>query len=326
MTTVSVLVPVAIATANILSSSVAEPLAADFVLNSVTYALAESAWAASTSYQVGDRKYRATTHKRYECVLATGTTRTLPPESDGKYWEEIGPTQQFAPFDTVTNTKVYGNGSLTYSVQVGFCNAICFYGLDGATLNVKGYTDTVANGGVLFYDSGNITIQQTPTDEYDYLFGQIVPLDKYVISGLLPYPNARFDISITASAGVLVQAGTIAFGDLMSLTPSYPDWAGPQTGSSAEPLSYSYIKINDDGTAKITRRFGSTNLHVDLQIPLDAADISLVIVQRVLDVPACWIATDLPNYGGLNTFGLATGKLSYDEAFARWSIDVKGLS
>lgn len=324
MTTVSVLVPIDIGTAQLLSSSIAEPIAADVTYNGKTYALKENAWASGTAYAVGDRVFRASTHKIYECQLAAPSSRTLPPESDGQYWIELGPTQRYAPFDTITNTKAYGSpGPITYSVQVGFCNAICFFGLDGGTLQVQGYTDTVANGGTLFYDSGQIAIQEPAFDEYDWLFGQIYPMTSYVISGLLPYPNARFDITIT---GTFCSVGTIAFGDLASLVPSDPNWAGPNIGAEAQPHPYSYVKVNDDGTVKITRRFAATDLHFELQVPIEAADVSMQIVRRVLDVPAAWVCTDIQHYSGLTTFGIASGKLAYDLTHAIWTFDVTGTT
>ncbi len=61
-------------------------------------------------------------------------------------------------------------------------------------------------------------------------------------------------------------------------------------------------------------------------MPREEADAVLQSVQNVLDVPVAWIATQATGYAGLTTFGLGSGKMSYDSfGMATLSINVKGL-
>jgi hypothetical protein len=311
MTTVSVLVPIAIVDAMLTSASIAEP------------ASGETAWVAATVYKVGDVVIRSTTHQVYECVKDMSSARSTLPENDPTYWLAMRPTMRWAAFDGVTSTQSKDTASLSYTVQPGFFNAICLYGLLGSTLTV---TIKDQPGGTIVFGPATYNIQLTPFEEYDYCWGQIMQLDRLVVSGLTPYPSAEATIAVAAGAGEPVAIGTLAFGDLASLVPQDSTWAGPNYGAQAQPTTFSAIKVLDDGTVQITRRRSSTDLSMDLQVPKGGGDIALRLIQRVLDVPACWVGTDAAGYDGLNTYGLASGRVTYEDGREMVHIDVKGLA
>ena len=61
-------------------------------------------------------------------------------------------------------------------------------------------------------------------------------------------------------------------------------------------------------------------------MPREEADSVLEALQNVLDVPVAWIATQAKGYAGLTTFGIGSGKMTYDShCIATLSINVKGL-
>lgn len=304
----NVLIPLAVTDAMLTSCTIAEPAAG------------ETAWVSAGTYALGDRRIRATTHKVYECVLGH-TGRTALPEADPAYWLEYGPTNRWAVFDSLTSTQSSIATPLTYVLRPGFFNTIALYGLDGATLGVS-VKD--APGGSIIYTYGG-ALEEPPLDWYDYAFGPARPLSKVVLSGITPYPDAELTLTITAAAGVAVKAGIIAVGDLRDLAGD-GEWGGTQYGATAEPVSYSYIKRNDDGTTQIVRRHSATDLRVSVMLPREFADAAVAVVQRVLDVPAAWIATDAAGYASLNTFGLGSGAMQFDSFnHAVLSINVKGL-
>lgn len=304
----NVLVPTPITDAMLSSSSITEPAAG------------ETAWAPAGTYALGDKRIRATTHRIYECVLAH-TGRTALPEADAAYWLDISPTQKWAAFDSLTSTQSSIVTPLTFVLRPGFFNAVACYGLDGATLLIS-LKD--APGGTVVY-AQTIDLTAPPLDWYDWGFGRIQPLDKALVQGLTPYPDAELTITITAAASVTVKAGIIAVGDFRELAGD-GDWGGTKYGATAEPVTYSYIKRNDDGTTKIVRRHAATDLSVDVVMPREYADAAVAAVQQVLDVPAAWIATDASGYASLNVFGLGSGSMQYNSFYdAVFSIKVKGL-
>ncbi|MDD5479644.1 hypothetical protein [Rhodoferax sp.] len=288
----------------------------------MTSSLAEdttAAWVSGTTYAVGDYCHVVATHRVYKCAVA-GVSSTSP-ELAPTVWVDTRPTNKWAPFDIYTNTAASTVTSLTYVLTPGYFNAIALYGLTGSqySLTVK---DT-AGGTVIYTRSGYL--YEAPLGWYEYLFGAVKPVDKLIFTDIPIRPDAEMTLTITAATGAAVGVGMIVMGDYVSLAGT-GEWGGVQYGASAEPVTYSYIKTNDDGTTSIVKRHAATNLRLTIAMPRAEADAVLQSVQRVLDVPVAWIATNAQGYAGLTTFGLGSGSMSYDSfGIANLSITVKGL-
>ena len=280
----------------------------------------ETAWVSAGTYAVGDLRIRATTHRVYACGQAH-PGRTALPENDAAYWLDKSPTQRYAPFDIYTSTAATTTTSLTYVITPGYFNAVALYGLAGATYSLT--VKDVSGGATIYSRSG--FLYSDPEGWYEYLFSPVVPTDKLVFRDIPIRPAAEMTLTISASTGNPVGVGMIAMGDYQPLM-GEGDWGGTQYGASAEPITYSYIKANDDGTTTIKRRFSATNMRAVVMMPRDQADAVLQRVQKVLDVPVAWIATDVAGYAGLTAFGLGSGSLTYDSfATAKLDINVKGI-
>jgi hypothetical protein len=304
----NVLVPITITDSMLVSSTIAEP------------ASGETAWVSGGTYALSDRRIRTTTHRVYECVKAHIGVTTLP-ENDTVNWLDVGPTLRWAAFDNEVSTPSSAVTPLTYVLQPGFFNAVAFYGMDGA--DISAIVKDAPGGTVIFSYSGSL--QEPPIDWYEWLFSPIRPLSKLVLRDIVPYPEAELTISITATAGTTVSAGMIAIGD-MRLLIGDAEWGGTEYGATAEPVDFSYIKTEFDGTTSIKKRRNATDMRVRVVMPRESADYALSTMQEVLSVPAAWIATDAPGFAGLNVFGLGTGSLGYDSnGHAVFSIYVKGL-
>jgi hypothetical protein len=246
------------------------------------------------------------------------TGRTALPEADAAYWQDKAPTQRYAPFDVYTSTAATASTSLTYVLTPGYFNAVAMYGLAGTS-----YTITLkdATGGtVLYTQTGDLS--EPPIGWYEYLFGTLKPLSKLIITDLPIRPTSELTITLT---GATVSVGMIVCGDLTSLAGAGL-WGGILDGASAEPISYSYINTNTDGTLNIVHRYAATNLRASVVMPRAEADSVLASVQGVLDVPVAWIASTVTGYAGLSTFGLGSGSITYDSfGTATLSINVKGI-
>ena len=287
----------------------------------LTSSLAEDSTAAWTSatYAIGDLRHVVATHRVYKCALAGSST--ISPQLDPTRWVDMRPTNKWAPFDIYTSTKAETVTSLTYTLTPGYFNSVALYGLTGTqySISVKD-----APGGVVIYTKSGFLIDD-PVGWYEYLFGKTKTADKLIFNGIPIRPNAEITITISAATSAAVGVGMIVCGDYVSLVGS-GEWGGVQYGASAEPVTYSYIKTNDDGTTQIVKRHSATNLRVQIAMPRAEADAVLQSVQGVLDVPVAWIATDAQGYAGLSAFGLGSGSMSYDSfGVATLSISVKGL-
>lgn len=291
----------------------------DAMLTSSTLAEdSTSAWTSAT-YAVGDYRHVVATHRVYKCAVAGSST--VSPELDPTRWVDTRPTNKWAPFDIYTSTAAATVTTMTYVLTPGYFNAIALYGLVGT-----GYTLTVkdVSGGTAIYTSTGY-LYGAPEGWYEYLFGGIKPMDKLVFTDIPIRPAAEITLTITAAASAPVGLGMMAIGDYVSLAGS-GDWGGTQYGASAEPVTYSYIKTNEDGTTTIVRRHSATNLRVTVSMPREYADAVLQSMQSVLDVPVAWIATSASGYAGLTTFGIGSGSMKYDNfSVANFEISVRGL-
>jgi hypothetical protein len=302
-----VLVPLSIVDATVTSSTVAEPAAG------------ETAWISASTYAVGDRRIRTTTHKIYECIAAH-TGITTYPENDPNRWTSIGPTSKWSMFDNTCATQTTCVTPLTVVMAPDFINALNLYGLLGASVEV---TLKDAPGGSVVYSETTV-LNGHYLDEYDYCFGQDRQITKLVVDGLSPYPSAELTISITSTGGATVGCGMVCVGDLRDLI--LGDWGGAQYGAKSEPVDYSYIKLDDFGNAEIVRRHSALNASFSVVLPQTGADYALACIQETLAVPAAFVGTVADGYEGLNVFGLGSGSLSYDGPnHATLTINVKGL-
>lgn len=277
-----------------------------------------AAWTSAT-YAVGDLRHVVATHRVYKCAVAG--SRTTSPELDPTNWVDMRPTNKWAPFDIYTSTAAATVTTMTYVLTPGYFNAVALYGLTGAQYSL---TIKDAPGGAAIYSKSDY-LADDPAGWYEYLFGVRKVLDKLIFTGIPIRPTAEITLTITAATGAAVGVGMIVCGDYVSLAGAGA-WGGTQYGASAEPVTYSYIKTNDDGTTSIVKRHAATNLRINVAMPREEADAVLQSVQSVLDVPVAWIATDTQGFAGLTTFGLGSGSMSYDSfGVANLSISVKGL-
>lgn len=280
----------------------------------------ETEWIANGTYAIEDLKIRTTTHRVYRCAIAH-TGRSVLPENDPSYWQDVAPTQRYAPFDYYTNTAATGTTSFTYVLSPGFFNAVSFYGLTGQTLafTVK---DAPA-GTTLFTETRDLYAQARGL--YEYLFTPLRQIQKLVFTGLPISPTAELTVTVNGGTGNPVALGMFNIGNYQGFI-SAGGVGGVENGASASPRTFSYVKVNDDGSLKIVKNGAATDLSGSVVLPAEDAAAAVQLVQSVLDVPVSVIASDVQRYDYLNTFGLLSGSMvPKDYVFANFSYSVKGL-
>jgi hypothetical protein len=282
----------------------------------------ETAWSpSSVSYVVGDIRIRSTTHRKYKCAVAHTSAASPVPENDPTRWVDIGPTDLWAPFDIYTSTKVTTTEEIKYVLKPGFFNSVALYGLTGTQYEIIVKDET--GGNVIYNKSGFLS--DDPLGWYEYLFSPLKTRTKLIFTNIPIRPDAELTIRILSGVGQQVSLGMIVVGDYTPLLAS-DDWGGTQYGSSAEPVTYSYINTAEDGTVNIVRRHSATNLRARVHVPQADADYALLKIQENLDNPIAWIATDAQGYSGLTTFGLGSATVIYESpTHAVIEIFVKGL-
>lgn len=277
------------------------------------------AWASGTPYVVGNEVHLVSTHRVYRC--AVNVTSAVSPDQDPINWKDIRPTNKFAPFDIYTSTQaVSTTDDIEYRITARFQRSIAMYGLEGSDYEV--IVKDTTGGTVIFTQSGPLNTHDIGW--WGYLFGDKYYTKQLILDDLPIRPTAEIVIKIKNSGANRRAIGMIVIGNSRSL---FGTRGGTQYGSSAEPVTFSYIKTNEDGTTTIVRRHKATNLRASIILPLEYADTAVQILQEVLDVPVAVIATDVQGYSGLTTFGLIeSSPVSYDNpGYATIDMMVKGL-
>lgn len=303
-----VLVSVAITTAMMSSCTIAEP------------DTGETAWVSGGTYAVGDVRIRATTHRKYACILAH-TGRTVPPETDYLYWKDLEPTNRWAMLDARVSTQSTATGSMTVVLQPGFFNAIALYKLSGTSIDVT--VKDAPGGSVIYHYAGDL--YEPFSDLYEWLFAPYKPLTKLVLRDIVPYDTAEVTITVTGGVSDTVGIGMICIGDLRPMVVS-GEIGGSQYGCRVEPVDYSYVKTDEFGETSIVKRKSTTDLRFSVFLPNEDADYATNLLQEVLSIPAAWIVIDASGYAALNAFGLGSGSVEYaGPSHAICEVSVKGL-
>lgn len=279
-----------------------------------------AAWTSGT-YAIGDERHVVSTHRVYRCAVAGASA--VSPELDQTRWQDRRPTNKMAPFDIYTSTAAKTTATdIVYPITARFCNAVALYGAVGTTYDVT--VRDVAGGAVIYNKTGRL--REPSRGWYSYLFGGRRPLAKVIAKGIPIRPAAEITISIHAGAGAMRALGMIVLGKYRPLIGLGP-WGGTEHGASAEPVSYGYVRTEDDGTTTWQPGHSATNLRGRVVLPRNQADQAVLLLQEVLGIPVACIATDAGGYSGLSTFGIiSTAPVSYDESDkASIDISVKGI-
>lgn len=309
-----VLVPITVSATNLTASSIAEP----------DTTVGEVAWVSGGTYAVGDYRILTSTHRVYKCAVAhSGRTSNPAATSEAAYWTDFGPTNKFAAFDQLCNTKSSGTTSISFTVLMSdFVPSVALYGVSGSGVRV---VVKQGAGGTTVYDSGVRSLIFPGFGFWEYYHSPATILDKTLFQDIPLCLNPEVTITISGATGGAVSVGMIAVGDLKPLIDT-TTWGGTQFGAQSKPTTYSYIKRDEYGGVTIQKRSSATDMRITVQMPHGQADRALNIIQSVLDTPAAWIATDEDGYSGLSVFGLASATMTYQSYdLDEVTIDIQGF-
>ena len=284
-----VVVPVTVTDAILTSHNVAEP------------DTGESTWAAGTTYAAGATVIRTQTHRIYRSLQASNLGNT--PESSPTWWQDIGPTNRWAMFDSQVSTATVRSSPLIVEITpTTRCNAIGLFGLVGRTLLVE-----VFDGATLIYTKTVTLLDiQEPTNWYEYFYAPILQRTAVVLTNLVPLGGAKIKVTITAASGQ-VRCGTLALGITRDLGDTL-------YGVSAGIKDYS-VKNYDPVTEAISlsKKTFSKTLTCRTQMPEAAIDTTIAVLEALRATPVVWKSTDTDKYESLNAFGF------YEDFAVEWT-------
>lgn len=298
-----ILRPVEIIDSMFISASTAEPYAT------------ETVWDASTSYTVGMRRIRTSTHRVYRNLIA-GVDAT-PPESAPSRWFDEGPTNKWAWADTEVSTPTASPSPYNHVVRPGAISDAAVFGMSNvSSVRIEMWS---GSGGPLIYDKTFSTEWWGNGDPYvSYYFDMPYYRNKIYLSGLPADTNCEVRMTLTSPTGG-ISFGLIAYGRFLDL-------GCAEYGFQASPVDYSRIKIDEFGNNYIVRGKRARDLSGTVRMPADQANAIVEAIDQLLGIPVLIVTSDDPIYDYLSTFGLISAQASAEGPNdARLSVTAKGL-
>lgn len=294
--------PVAIATAMLAQSSVAET---DY-----------PEWQAGTTYAAGQRCIRVATHRCYESVQAANTGHDPATRPDDTWWIDVGPTNRWAMFDQAVGSSTTGTGTVEVTLAPGSVGALAVLDTNADLVRVR-----VTVAGTQIYDrtlSTNVS-GGVIADWYAYFFA---PIGKVMTLTFLDLPSYA-DAQITVTATGPDPNGPVGIGTLLvgTVTELGLTEANPSVGI----LDFSVKSTDAYGITTVVERAWSKQMQLKALIDTAAVDGIQRTLAGLRARPALYLGEEgfdsLAVYGFFKAFSidLALETVSYV------SLTVEGL-
>lgn len=248
-------------------------------------------------------------------------SKGVTPGTDTTKWRRTEPSNRMAPFDANSTTKAVGVGTMTYAVKPNFCNGIRLDGVECESLTVEFFESESATTPVLSWTSD---MYEQAAGLFEYLFMPLRGISIWAKNDLPLYPDPLIKITLNSQPGRRVAIGSILVGFWQSLLGG-GDFGGVEYGAQAEVKNYSTIKDNGDGTETVVVRASASNISASVVIEAEQANAAHDLIKRIGSKPVAFIASGLPRYDYLNTFGRISSTVTAEGwRHARLSISVRG--
>ena len=264
-----VIPPLTIVDAMLTSSTAAEPGAG------------ETLWNVDTAYTVGQTCYLATTHRKYECLVAhTGASPDVNLSGATPKWLDVGPTNRWAMFDLYRNTATVQASPLTVVITPGVrVGAIAIMGLVGDSVTVS-----MAVGASTVYTRTINIISRNTLTWSGYFFGLFGNRPSVILFDLPPYSSGVITVTITRASGA-VSCGGIVIGTAV-------DMGRAEYQASRDSLNFSTIARDTFGNAVLVPRRTVPRTSQSLITEKSKVNTLLDLVVSLNAVPAVWSALD----------------------------------
>jgi len=244
----------------------------------------ETAWSSGTTYALGATA-SGSNGRVYESLQAANLNKPLPvlPETLTAWWQDIGPTNKWAMFDSSSNTQTVWASPLIVVFKPGMrVNTIGITGLSANSITVT--ATSVFGGGVVYGPkTTNLNIRNV-ANAYDYAFNAFLTQPSLAYFDIPPYSDIIFTVTISSTGGN-VKCGSIIVGTYVYL-------GDVQYGAKGDALNFSTIERDIYGNATLVPRRSVPKINVTLIV--DASRVNSIRDARsdLNAVPALYSGSD----------------------------------
>lgn len=251
-------------------------------------------WNPSTSYAVGAKVIRTTTHKIYENLIA-GTNSTPPEDATAgptPRWLDLGSTNRWALFDEEVGSLTTATNTMTYVLTPGLIDGLSFLEIKAKTIQVI-MKDSV--GGTVIY---NKTFDLDGSIVYSFYGWFFEPFSTRTELSVLDIPvgyfNPEFTIIFTGTG--TISCGVCKLGSVVTL-------GGTQYGAQLGIISYSRKETNEFGRVIIVPRRSVKTL--EAKVHSDSSELQRIYrtLDSIKDTACVWIGSDAAGYESLTLYG-----------------------
>lgn len=166
-------------------------------------------WSDVTAYVEDDYCIVAAEHSVYRALQANTDKTPLDAANIGVYWQYIGATNKWKPFDNKTQDKAEGTDEITYTFDgVGLTDGFAVLAVEAVSARlVVRAGDPLA---VVYDETVSLTDTSVVIDGYTYYFEPLSYLETVIFEDLPPYTNATYELTISGTGTVKI--GQIVLG------------------------------------------------------------------------------------------------------------------
>lgn len=242
----------------------------------------EVAWNSGTTYAASTTTapvYVLYKHRIYQSLLSSNTNQN--PLLVPTYWQDIGPSNTYAMFDTQRGTASFGASPLTVVLTPNQrANAIALLNVIADTVRV---VMTVA--GVTVYDSGVVTlVTRNIIDCYTYVNYPFIIQNNTVLFNLPANATAVTTVTLTRTTGS-VFLGALAMGLAINLGAAQYDAVDSQ-------LNFSTITNDNFGHSVLVPRIAVATPTITTWLPSNQVAAALQTRASLNAVPAVWVGVE----------------------------------
>lgn len=304
MSGVTIIEPVAITDASLVSSNITEN--------------DHEQWSSTKTYDLGARVILASTHKIYESVQAANIGKD--PSTQAAWWSVVRPTNKWAVFDLSNSTKTITNGGdspkITYEIRASSIDSVAVLNINEATSVTV--TMTSSDGDVVY--TKNVSLLGIPynSDWWSWFFGErTLRPTQVILSGLPLYVNAIIKIELEGSSEL--SAATIIIGRSKRIG------VGVLTGARVGIQDYSRKEKTDYGDTILVERAFARRVSFNVLISAIEVDTSVNYLAGIRAKPCLWISGSYESasaFGFYKTFDILIQYSTHSEL----SIEIEGLT
>lgn len=276
MGALKVIPPLSITDSNLTSSNVAE----------TDYA----AWLSGTTYSIGQRVIKTSTHKIYESLQASNTNHD--PETNPTWWIEVSATNKWKMFDLSNSTATQNADTIVVTITPGkVVNSVTLLGVNAQTVRIK-MTDPTE--GVVYDVTTNLNNNGNINNWYNYFFDPIVRKTTLLATDLLAYGSAAIEITIT-NTGNTASCATCVIGAIKYIG------EGINLGASVGIQDYSRKEKDDFGNYVLVQRSYSKRANFSMAVLNTQIDALQDLLVSLRTTPCVWIGDN--NYASTVIYG-----------------------